>query len=609
MSFCWQTFLKRNMFFFLIFILTGNIIGQEQAWQPVQGPLATQWASKVSPRNVHPEYPRPQMVREKWQNLNGLWEYAIRPESAPEAPAVPDGQILVPFSITSALSGVRKQVGPENKLWYRRTFRIPEDWNGQTILLHFGAVDWKTTVRVNGMKVGMHQGGYTPFTCDITNALIAGKEQELVVSVWDPTDSGFQPRGKQVRNPHGIWYTPTTGIWQTVWLEPVPKAHIQSFRLVPDIDHNLLRMTVQTNSAGRSLQIQAEARDGNSRVAGATGTAGKEILLKISHPKLWSPDSPFLYDLKVSLMDGNRSVDEVTSYFGMRKISVARDSYGVLRLCLNNKPMFEFGPLDQGFWPDGIYTAPTDDALKYDIQVIKQLGFNMIRKHVKIEPARWYYWADHLGVLVWQDMPSGDKYIGRNDPDIQRVAQSAHNYKREFKEAIDSFYNHPSIIMWVAFNEGWGQFDTGGIAHWLRNYDPTRLVNSASGWADRGVGDVHDIHVYPGPGAPPLDPYRAIVLGEFGGLGLPLAGHTWQSEDNWGYRSFQNRDELTEAYLHLIEQLKPLIAQRGLSAAVYTQTTDVEVEVNGLMTYDREIIKMDQKRVRQANTALYDLVK
>jgi len=598
-----------NIVIFLILVLAGSTGVRAQNWHPAEGPLATRWAEKVSPDNVHPEYPRPQMAREEWQNLNGLWEYAIRPETAPASPAQYDGQILVPFSVTAALSGVRTQVGPQNKLWYRRTVRIPAGWSGQTVFLHFGAVDWKASVWVNGVQVGSHQGGYTPFTCDITNALTAKGPQEIVVSVWDPTDSGFQPRGKQVHNPHGIWYTPTTGIWQTVWMEPVPKTHIQSFRVTPDIDQQQVRIAVQTNQGAGSLQIRAEARDGNRSAGTGTGNAGESFVLSIPNPKLWSPDSPFLYDLKITLMDGNRAVDAVDSYFGMRKISVARDAAGTLRLCLNNKPLFEFGPLDQGFWPDGIYTAPTDDALKYDIQVIKDLGFNMIRKHVKIEPARWYYWADRLGVLVWQDMPSGDKYIGRDDPDIQRVAQSAHNYKQELKEAIDTFHNHPSIVMWVAFNEGWGQFDTGGITHWIKHYDPSRLVNSASGWADRGIGDVHDIHAYPGPAAPPEDPYRAIVLGEFGGLGLPLAGHTWQSRDNWGYRSYQNAEELTDAYLHLLEQLKSLIAERGLAAAVYTQTTDVEVEVNGLMTYDREIVKMDQSRVRKVNTSLYDLIK
>ncbi|MFZ0428333.1 MAG: sugar-binding domain-containing protein [Acidobacteriota bacterium] len=587
---------------------TASGAAQATGWQPKQGPLSTRWTAEVSPSSVHPEYPRPQMVREEWQSLNGLWQYAIRPTSASAPAERYDGEILVPFSITSALSGVMTEVGPENTLWYRRTFRVPDAWRSGRVLLHFGAVDWSAMVWVNGTRVGGHEGGYTPFSFDISPALTDSGDQELVVSVWDPTDAGFQPRGKQVRNPHGIWYTPTTGIWQTVWLEAVPDSYIESIRITPDLDAGAFRLSVTTQGASRPLTVRAEALDGDV-VATTSSEPGGELELKIADPKLWSPDSPFLYDLRLTLVGAGRTIDTVRSYCGMRKISLGKGSDGILRLFLNGKPLFQYGPLDQGFWPDGIYTAPTDEALRHDIEVTKQLGFNMIRKHVKIEPDRWYYWTDKLGVLVWQDMPSGDAYIRPNQPDITRVAQSAYHYERELKELIDNRYNHPSIVMWVPFNEGWGQFDTGRLARWIGKYDPSRLVDSASGWADRGVGDVYDIHAYPGPRAPAIEPYRAIVLGEFGGLGLPLKGHTWQSEDNWGYRSFEDAQALTEAYLDLLEKLKPLIADRGLAAAVYTQTTDVEIEVNGLMTYDREIIKMDPAKVRQANEQLYEQMK
>ncbi|HLU99694.1 MAG TPA: glycoside hydrolase family 2 TIM barrel-domain containing protein [Acidobacteriota bacterium] len=580
----------------------------QESWQARVPRLMTRWTAEVTPETVHSEYPRPQMVRDRWLNLNGLWEYTVRPRQVElEKWARADGQILVPFSITSALSGVMSQVDERNRLWYRRSFSIPDDWRNGRVLLHFGAVDWEASVRVNGELACLHRGGYTPFSCDISPYLVDGNSQELVVSVWDPTDSGYQPRGKQVRNPRGIWYTPTTGIWQTVWIEPVPKTYIRSIRLTPDLAQDSLFLEVVSTPEGQSTTVQARVKIEGEVVVETTGSIGDRIQLLIPDPNLWSPSSPFLYDLEVSLLGNGETIDTVESYFGMREIGVEKDTEGIPRLFLNGEPIFQYGLLDQGFWPDGIYTAPTDEALRYDIEVTKKLGFNMIRKHVKIEPGRWYYWADRLGVMVWQDMPSGDEYIGRNDPDLQRSAQSAHQFESELKEIIDALYNHPSIVMWVPFNEGWGQFDTGRIAQWIKNYDPSRLVNPASGWVDREVGDIHDVHSYPGPDAPPIGPFRAGVLGEFGGLGLPVKGHTWQSEDNWGYRSFESVSELTDAYLQLLEKLKLLIERQGLAAAVYTQTTDVEVEVNGMMTYDREIIKMDESRIKEANQFLYSV--
>jgi beta-galactosidase/beta-glucuronidase len=579
-------------------------------WQPANGPLMTRWAERISPKNAHREYPRPQMVRKKWLNLNGLWDYAIVHKSQPQ-PDVFDGQILVPFPVESALSGVMKPIGRENRLWYRRTFRIPRTWKGRNVLLHFGAVDWETTVWVNGNELGTHRGGYDPFSLDITDALKQTSEQQIVVSVWDPTNAGTQPRGKQVDKPGGIWYTAVTGIWQTVWLEPVSEAYIKSIKITADIDNKSVRVTATCPSTGHTTadpadySVEVEVKDGWFTKAKNKGKAGEEIVLNIKKPKLWSPDSPFLYDMKVTLKDEKRKkVDAVGSYFGFRKIEVRKDKEGINRLFLNNEPLFQFGPLDQGWWPEGLYTAPSDAALRYDIEVLKKLGYNMLRKHVKVEPARLYYWCDKLGLMVWQDMPNGDKHIGRRDPDLQRSPQSAQQFETELTAMISNLYNHPSIVMWVPYNEGWGQWDTPRIVNMINELDPTRLVNNASGWVDRGAGDVHDIHSYPGPAAPPAEEKRAGVLGEFGGLGLPVKGHTWQDENNWGYRSFETRKELTDAYIKLIDNLRSLIGD-GLSAAVYTQTTDVEIEVNGLMTYDRQMVKIDVKKAAEANKRLY----
>jgi len=577
--------------------LATTAVGQEQA---DRAPLMTKWGRQVTPRNAHREYPRPQFVRDDWLNLNGLWSYAIQPADAPR-PSDFDGEILVPFPVESALSGVMRRVGPEERVWYRRTFHVPEAWAGRRVLLQFGAVDWHAAIEVNGTAIGEHRGGYDPFSFDITEALVAGGEQELVVIVADPTDAGTQPRGKQVAEPRGIWYTPTTGIWQTVWLEPVPEAHIAAVRMTTDIDRNELRMSATIAHSPAGAHWWAEAYDGQEQVASARGAVGEPLTLAIPDAKRWSPQSPFLYDLRIGIVGG----ETVTSYVGMREIALGPDEDGVMRLMLNGEALFQYGTLDQGFWPDGLYAAPSDEALRYDLEVTKRLGFNMVRKHVKVEPARWYFWCDKLGLLVWQDMPSGDKYIGGDDPDIERTPESARQFETELGRIIDALANHPSIVMWVPFNEGWGQFDTARNAAWVRQRDPTRLVNSASGWTDRGVGSVHDVHHYPGPGMPPVEPVRAAVLGEFGGLGLPIEGHLWQPDRNWGYRTFADREALTDAYLALVEQL-PYFIGRGLAAAVYTQTTDVEIEVNGLMTYDRKVLKFDVARLPKAHRRLYE---
>ena len=565
--------------------------------------LLTRWAADVSPDNALPEYPRPDMVRTEWRNLNGLWDYAIAPKDKETCKKF-DGQILVPFPIESALSGVKTAVQPDQRLWYKRTFEVPEAWKGQHLLLHFGAVDWECTVWVNGQEVGAHRGGYDAFCFDVTSALTAAGPQEILVAVWDPTDTGYQPRGKQISEPKGIWYTAVTGIWQTVWIEPVPDTSIQRLKNIADIEAKTLSVDAAVLGAAEGDTLEAQALDGDAVAATATGKPGTPLVLALDAPKRWSPDSPFLYGLKVTLKRGGQVIDEVSGYFGMRKIALAKDEKGINRLFLNNEPLFQFGPLDQGWWPDGLYTAPTDAALRYDVEMTRNMGFNMARKHVKVEPARWYYHCDQLGLLVWQDMPSGDKYIGPNDPDIKRSKESEENYYHEFQAVIDMLHNHPSIVMWVPFNEGWGQFDTNTVTQWTKQYDPTRLVNQTSGWSDRGGSDVYDKHSYPGPDMFPVEEKRASVLGEFGGLGWPVEGHLWWNKRNWGYRNYDNLDDLREHYANLIFWLRPLIGN-GLAAAVYTQTTDVEGEVNGLMTYDRAMVKMDADWLAKTNGTVF----
>src|ERR1039457_814274 len=503
-------------------------------WQPAVGPLRTRWAKDVSPEKVLPEYPRPQMVRQDWLNLNGLWDLRTTRKDATRATF--QTQILVPFPVESALSGVMRPVSENDCIWYRRTFEVPAKWKGRRVLLHFGAVDYEAKVWVNGKEIGQHRGGYDAFSFDITDALNPSGPNELIVTAWDPTDAGTQPRGKQVHKPNGIWYTSTSGIWQTVWLEPVNAAYITGLKITPDVDNSAVTVHPITTPTLGVCTVEMAIRDGRKVVYNASVTAGGQITMPVKKARLWSPEDPHLYNLVVSLKLGNRTIDKVESYFGMRKTSLGKDEKGFTRLMLNNKPYFQFGPLDQGFWPDGIYTAPTDEALRYDIQMTKKLGFNLARKHVKIEPDRWYYWCDKLGLLVWQDMPSGDKYIGGKDPDITRSPESAKEFEQELAALVQGGGNHSCIVMWVPYNEGWGQWDTARVVGMIKKLDPSRLVDDASGWTDRGVGDVNDMHKYPGPGSPEPEANRAVVLGEFGGLGLPVRGHTWQSEKNWGYQ-------------------------------------------------------------------------
>ena len=575
----------------LLFLLLGCALRSEEistTWQPAAGPLLTRWAAEVSPTNAHPEYPRPQLVRPDWLNLNGLWNYAVTPISD-QPPAHLTGQILVPYPIESALSGVMQRLDENSTLWYQRHFQIPAAWKDRRVRLHFGAVDWQTRVIVNGHTIGQHRGGYDAFTFDITDSLKWSGEEEILVGVTDPTE-GDQPRGKQSRKPEGIFYTPNSGIWQTVWLEPVAKDCIDDLRLTPDVDLHQLRVRVATGGRAEAAQVEVQALVAGKVVSQVTGSANMELSLAIPGVHPWSPEDPFLYDLKITLKDGEHVLDTVSSYFGMRKIALHKDDAGYTRLMLNDHFTFQMGTLDQGFWPDGIYTAPTDDALRFDIEHLKRSGFNLARKHVKVEPDRWYYWCDKLGLLVWQDMPSGNN----TTPD------SRTQFEVELQRMVEGRFNHPSIIVWVLFNEGWGQYDTERLVPWLKSIDPSRLVDNASGWTDKRVGDIIDVHSYPGPESPPTEMDRAAVLGEYGGLGWGLLGHTW-STNFWGYLLLTNASVLSSRYCDLLKRVHVLRESFGLSAAIYTQITDVETECNGLMTYDRFVSKIDPAVVERAN--------
>ena len=577
-------------------------------WKPAGDKIKTKWAEQINPKNVMPEYPRPQLERTDWVNLNGEWEYAIKPKGEVEPQAF-DGNILVPFAIESSLSGVQKEVGDANELWYKRTFSVPANWKNRDIVLNFGAVDWKADVFINDVLIGSHQGGFTPFSFNITPYLNGKSNQKLVVRVWDPSDKGYQPRGKQTSNPEGIWYTPVTGIWQTVWIEPVATNHITSVKSIPNIDNGTMNVTVGTSMPCNTSIVEVKLMDKGQVVASAKGIQGKELRLAVQNPTLWDTTNPYLYDMKVSLVKDGKVLDDVKSYTAFRKISAKRDANGVMRMQLNNKNLFHYGPLDQGWWPDGLYTAPTDEALLYDIIKTKEWGFNMIRKHVKVEPSRWYYHCDKEGILVWQDMPSGDMgnqwapHTYNGGTDKERSSASIANYYQEWKEIMDLCVSHPSVVVWVPFNEAWGQFDTEKVAEWTKNYDPSRLVNPASGGNHRACGDILDLHNYPGPNMFLYDPQRVTVLGEYGGIGLPLENHLWWNKRNWGYVQFKNSDEVTAEYVKYANELKDMV-DRGFSAAVYTQTTDVEGEVNGLMTYDRKEIKINEAAVKKANQAV-----
>lgn len=574
-------------------------------WQPGPLRLTTPWTDQVSPDNALPEYPRPQLTRDRWENLNGVWQFAGA--AAGEAPPFGEDlaeEVLVPYPIESALSGIERH---EDHMFYRRTFTVPESWQvgqGQRLRLNFGAVDHTATVWVNGTEVARHAGGYTRFSADVTDALTPSGPQEVVVGVEDRTDATWQPVGKQRNVPdRGIFYTASSGIWQTVWMEPVPeRGYVSDLDTTTDVDTGTLALTVDTGGDPSGLTVRAVVRDGAQAVATAEGAAGQPLRVQVPDARLWSPDDPFLYDLDVTVLDGEQEVDRVGSYVGMREIGTALGADGRLRITLNHEALFLMSTLDQGYWPDGIYTAPTDEALRFDVAETKRLGFNTIRKHLKVEPDRWYYAADTLGLLVWQDMPSM-RTDGTPPPDAQA------EFERQLHEVVDQQDGWTSVIGWVLFNEGWGEWSrqaTGRIADSIAAQDPTRLVDANSGvnccasLGDSGRGDVIDWHAYTGPAQPTADDSRVAIDGEHGGFGLEVPGHMW-FEGGHGYQMAQNAAELTRLYVENQRALIPIAQEHAISGAVYTQTTDVEHEVNGLFTYDRRVEKMEPEQVRAVN--------
>ncbi|WP_233260007.1 glycoside hydrolase family 2 protein [Chitinophaga sp. S165] len=567
--------------------------------------IETRWARQVAPNNSLPEYPRPQMVREdSWQNMNGIWQYTIT-SLVNDMPINFQGNILVPFPLESALSGVKKSLKPNEYLWYKRSFNVNIEKN-KRLLLHFGAVDWQATVYVNGKEVGSHTGGYTEFSFDITSFLVNGDNQ-LVLRVFDPTDQGIGPHGKQVLNPGNIYYTPSSGIWQTVWLETVPTDYIESIRITTDIDKSVVSLLIKISSTivdKSTLSINVPGCNTCEVLKKVQDKDHINAMLKIPNARLWSPDDPYLYDLEVAI-----NKDKVKSYFGMRKIDIQKDSKGVDRIYLNNKYTYNLGTLDQGYWPDGLYTAPTDSALQFDISVIKKMGFNTIRKHIKVEPARWYYHTDRLGILVWQDMVNPNQGLPEG---------SKSEFERESAEIMQQLFNHPSIVTWVLFNEKWGYYDQGRLTKWMKAKDPTRLINGHSGEMlyvnnqlrspspDAWIGsDLTDVHAYPMPGNIQTRPGMATAIGEFGGIGVPIEGHLWDDlTTGWGYDGINTPGTLILKYSEIIDSLKKMEAE-GLSASIYTQPFDVETEQNGLITYDRKVIKIPINKIRDLNIELY----
>ena len=580
-----------------------------------------------------PEYPRPQLVREQWLNLNGNWSYAILPQGTEFV--TPEGEIVVPFCAESSLSGVKRRVGKDNVLWYERSFKLPSAWRGKKILLNFGAVDWKADVWVNGKHVGQHTGGYTAFSFDITGALKRSGKQTVRVRVEDATDDSFQPRGKQVSKPSGIWYTPVTGIWQTVWLEPVsPKAHVLSYEPVWNQADSTLRVNVLASGDWDTASVTL--RDGTETVGTGTGVKDGSVVIKVAHPKLWSPENPFLYPMRIELYKAGIRIEGVEAYTCLRTVGTKYDDKidnrhnAYKRLSLNDERIFMFGPLDQGWWQEGLYTAPSDEALRYDVEKVKQWGWNTIRKHIKVEPARWYYWCDKLGILVWQDMPcigdhgrregrseeirirtknkwSGDSLLGGNDCDLPQEAKD--NFYKEWGEIIDQFKTFQCIAVWVPFNEAWGQFYTKKVVEFTKEKDPTRLINEASGGNYELCGDILDVHNYACPAMNVFERKKVCVLGEYGGLGYPIPGHLWQEDKNWGYgKVLSSSEELLSLYTNFADMLKTFIGT-GCAAAIYTQISDVEIEVNGIMTYDREVIKVDEERFAAVNRSVIQSLK
>lgn len=596
----------------LAFIATGAAPAQAVvSFHPKPAPLPTPWTKLVGPRNALPDYPRPQMVRADWLNLNGVWGYTGRSAGAalpaPPPPAAYREQVLVPYPVESALSGIGRH---DDDMWYRTEFTVPTSWQGRRVLLHFGAVDQIATVWVNGTQVAHHEGGYTEFSADITGALHRAGRHEIVVHAQDRNEANPFPVGKQRRDPEGLFYTGASGIWQTVWLEPVRPAHIDKLDITTDLTG--LTLTPRTSGTTDQRVVALVSERGGRVVATASGPAASPLRLPVAAPRLWTPDDPYLYDLTVAVVSpAGRVLDAVSSYAGLRTIGTVRDSKGRPRIALNGRITFLHGPLDQGYWPDGIYTAPTDDALRSDLQRIKEFGMNFVRKHAKVEPARWYYWADTLGLLVWQDMPSLDvslKIPVGPAPEPSPAAKA--NFERELLAVVDQLRSVTSIVGWVPFNEGWGEFDTARIAGLVKAADPTRMVDANSGVnccksrRDSRAGDIYDDHTYIGPGRTfvPGD-HRVRVDGEYGGLGLRLDGNRWPGRPQ-AYELVRHPDQLTARYVEVSRALEAEVRAGGLSGAVYTQTTDVENEVNGLLSYDRQVVKMPIPVVAERNRAV-----
>lgn len=588
------------MNFLLLFILTLSssiaVNGQDNTQS-----LTTAFSLNLQENNILSEYPRPNMVREKWKSLNGIWNYSIISD---DQNIESQGQILVPFPIESKLSGIEKKLSEDHILIYEKEFIVPKDWTGQNILLHFEAVDWWTKVFLNDQLIGEHKGGYDPFQFEISSFLRQEKTQVLKVKVQDPTNKGSQPVGKQTLNPKGIFYTSNSGIWQSVWIEPVSQTYIKNYCVKTNIDSELVNLKVNVENIKPNTELQITLKSDLDTIGYLQKDYTNEINFQIDNPRLWSPDSPFLYDLEINLIEQNKTLDNISGYFGMRKISLSSSHKGQPQILLNNEFVFQNGVLDQGYWPEGIYTPPTDEALKSDIQLAKDLGFNMLRKHVKVESRRFYYWCDVLGILVWQDMPSGGEKIGNEDDDLILDKEVSTQFENELKAMIETHINSPSIVMWIPFNEGWGQYDTRRIVDFVRSIDSTRLISNASGWVDRNYGDIYDIHPYPEPQLPAFQQDRAIVIGEFGGISLPVKGHTW-SDESWGYLSYENSHSFLNEYEKYYTQVWNYANNNGLSAVVYTQLTDVESETNGLITYDRKVLKTTKESLYNINTKQY----
>ena len=592
----------------ILFKILYCLMNSLENWHPVGTRIKTKWGNNLKPENVWKEYPRPQLERKDWLNLNGIWHYYITDLDS-KKPEKFDQNILVPFCLESSLSGVMKPLNETQILWYYKEFEIPKKWKDKNIIIHFNAVDWKSELYINDDKIGEHYGGYSEFNFDITKNLKTGKNK-IILKVWDPSDTGYQPIGKQCLDPKVIWYTSISGIWQTVWLEPVNQQYIKKLEINNNYDNKEIKINCLLNTEEK-LPLEMSLIYKEKEILKQKGISNTEIVLKISeenfHP--WSPTEPNLYIIKIEIFDeSNKLIDSILSYTTIRKIEQRKDESGYYRIYLNNKPLFNMGTLDQGYWPDGLYTPPSEEAMIYDINKLKELGFNTIRKHVKVEPYRYYYHCDKIGMLIWQDMPSGDRkpnsweyhHLNTGD-DVKRSEESKNNYYHEWSEIIDNLKFFQCIIIWIPFNEAWGQFDTEKVVNFTHNKDPTRLINAASGGNHRICGNFLDLHHYPEPSQYLKVDNLINILGEFGGLGLDIKGHTWKG-DNWGYRTFRTKEEITEKYEEYINLI--INSFKGFSAAIYTQTTDVEIEINGLITYDRAEMKIIEDRIKAANYIL-----